>query len=208
MAIAGLISGLACALAVFAFTTQVQAQADSERAAALERFGGEQVEACVATRDIAPGELITSANVTTKIWVADLLPDRPVPPDQAIGMQATSSIVAGEVLCEARFDQNAEQIDVPDGLVAVCLPADDVNAVGGAVEPGMKVDIYLAGVTSTQPLANGVLVLATSAGAASGQGKKISWVSVAVPADQVQEFVAAANQGNLYFTIPGQKKGA
>lgn len=204
----GLISGIICALALFAFTTEVQAQADSERAAALERFGGEQVQACVATRDIAPGETITSANVTTKVWVTDLLPDRPLAPEDALGKQATSSIIAGEVLSEARFDESAQLIDVPEGLVAVSLPAEEVNAVGGAVERGMKVDVYLAGNSSTQPLATGVLVLATSAGNASGSAKKISWITVAVDAEQVQEFVSAANQGNLYYTIPGKKKGA
>lgn len=203
---AGLISGVLCALAVFAFTAQVQAQADSDRAAVLDRFGGEQVEVCVATRDIAPGEAITSANATSKVWVADLLPRDPLGYDEAMGRQATSSIVSGEVLCEARFQQDALYIDVPEGLVAVSLPADEVNAVGGAVEPGMKVDIYLAGNTTTAPLASSVLVLATSAGGASGLGKEISWISVAVPPDQAQEFVAAANQGNLYFTIPGQEK--
>lgn len=208
LAIAGLISGMVCALAVFAFTTQVQAQADSQRAEVLDRFGGEQVEACVATRDIAPGETITSANVASKAWIADLLPEHPLTVDEAMGLQATSAIVAGEVLCEARFQPNAESLDVPEGLVAVSLPADEVNAVGGALEPGMHVDIYLAGNTVTQALASNVLVLATSAGGASGLGKQISWVSVAVEADRAQEFVAAANQGSLYFTLPGHKKGA
>lgn len=208
LAVVGLISGVACALAVLVFTAQVQAQADAERAEALDRFGGEQVEACVAVRDIAPGETISSANVASRAWIADLLPEDPLTLDEALGLQATSAIVSGEVLCEARFRQNAEALDVPEGLVAVSLPADEVNAVGGAVEPGMKVDIYLAGATETQPLATGVLVLATSAGGATGLGKQISWVSVAVEADRAQEFVAAANQGTLYFTIPGHRKGA
>ena len=207
MAILGLLSGLICALAVFVFTGEVQAQADSERAAALERFGGEQVEACVATADIAAGETVNSSNVTTKVWVADLLPDDPVAYADAIGRQATSPIVAGEVLSRKRFDENAEHIDVPEGLSAVSLPAEDVNAVGGAVERGMKVDVYLANSETAKPLAKDVLVLSTSAGAATGGGKKIAWITVAVDAARVQEFVSAAHKGNLYFTIPGKKKG-
>ena len=206
-AILGLLSGVLCALAVFVFTGEIQAQADSERAAALERFGGEQVEACVATTDIAAGETIGASNVTTKVWVADLLPDDPVSYSDALGRQVSSPIVAGEVVCAKRFDQGTEHIDVPEGLSAVSLPAEDVNAVGGAVEHGMKVDVYLANSETAKPLAKDVLVLATSAGNASGSGKKISWITVAVEADRVQEFVSAANKGNLYFTIPGQKKG-
>ena len=206
--ILGLLSGVICALAVFVFTGEVQAQADSERAAALERFGGEQVEACVATADIPSGETINTANVTTKVWIADLLPDSPVSYSDALGRQVTSPIVAGEVICAKRFDADAEHIDVPEGLSAVSLPAADVNAVGGAVERGMKVDVYLANGETAKPLANDVLVLATSAGNASGSGKKISWITVAVEADRVQEFVSAANKEHLYFTIPGKKKGA
>lgn len=206
--ILGLLSGVACALAVFVFTGEVQAQADSERAAVLERFGGEQVEACVATTDIAAGETINTANVATKAWIADLLPDDPVAYSDALGRQATTPIVAGEVLCEKRFDQNVEHIDIPEGTAAVSLPAQEVNAVGGAVERGMKVDVYLANNETAKPLAKGVLVLSTSAGSASGSNTKISWITVAVDAGRVQEFVSAAHKGNLYFTIPGEKKGA
>ena len=208
MVILGLLSGVLCAVAVFIFTGEVQAQADSERAAALERFGGEQVEACVATTDIAAGETISASNVTTKVWIADLLPAGPVAYADALGRQVTSPIVSGEVVCEKRFDESVEHIDVPDGLSAVSLPAEDVNAVGGAVERGMKVDVYLANGETAKPLAQGVLVLSTSAGSATGSGKKISWITVAVPADRVQEFVSAASKANLYFTIPGEKKGA
>lgn len=207
-AILGLLSGVICAVAVFVFTGEVQAQADLERTAALERFGGEQVEVCVATSDIAAGETVNTSNAAEKTWIADLLPDSPVSYADALGRQVTSPVIAGEVLSEKRFDQNADQIEVPEGLAAVSLPAADVNAVGGAVERGMKVDIYLANSETAKPLANNVLVLSTSAGSAGGSGKTISWVTVAVEADRVQEFVSAANKGNLYFAIPGEKKGA
>ena len=206
-AILGVLSGVLCALAVFAFTAQVQAQADASRAEALERYGGEQVEACVATSDIAAGETVSSANVTTKVWVADLLPANPVSYDEAIGRQVTSPVVAGEVLSEKRFDTTVAHIDVPAGLTAVSLPAEDVNAVGGAVEQEMYVDVYLANGETAKPLAQNVLVLSTSAGSSSGSSRSISWITVAVEAERAQEFVSAASKGNLYFTIPGEKKG-
>ena len=206
--ILGLLSGLICALAVFVFTGEVQAQADSERAEALERFGGEQVQACVATTDIAAGETLNTTNVAEKAWIADLLPENPVAYADAIGRQVTSPAVAGEVVCEMRFEQGADSVNVPEGLSAVSLPAEEVNAVGGAVERGMKVDIYLANSETAKPLANGVLVLSTSAGASSSLGGGVSWVTVAVESERVQEFVSAASRGNLYFAIPGQKKGA
>ena len=207
-AILGVLSGILCAASVFAFTTEVQAQADSARQAALERFGGEQVEACVATTDIAAGETVNASNATTKVWIADLLPDNPVSYDDAQGRQVTSPVVKGEVIVEKRFDKNAASIDVPEGLTAVALPAQDVNAVGGAVESGMKVDVYLAGDEAATPLASDVLVLSTSDGSTSSTGKQISWITVAVEPDKVQEFVTAADKGGLYYTIPGEEKGA
>ncbi|MBE6470506.1 MAG: Flp pilus assembly protein CpaB, partial [Coriobacteriaceae bacterium] len=160
------------------------------------------------TTDIAAGETINSSNVAEKAWIADLLPAEPVAYADAIGRQATSPIIAGEVISQKRFDENVGRIDVPDGLTAVSLPAGDVNAVGGAIESGMQIDVYLANGETAVPLAQNVLVLSTSAGSASGSGKKIAWITVAVDADRVQEFVAAADKGGLYFTIPGEKKGA
>ena len=55
MVVAGVISGIVCAAAVFAYTQSVTAQADQERAEALSRYGGEQVEVVVAKRNILPG---------------------------------------------------------------------------------------------------------------------------------------------------------
>jgi pilus assembly protein CpaB len=202
-AILGLLAGVICAVAVFVFTGEVQAHADSERAATLERFGGEQVEACVATADIAAGETVSSSNATTKTWIADLLPDQPVSFEDAVGRQVTSPVVAGEVISEKRFDASVAKIDVPAGLTAVALPAEDVHAVGGAIDAGMKVDVYLANGETAAPLASDVLVLSTSAGNTAGTGKKISWITVAVKPERVQEFVSAANRGGLYYAIPG-----
>ena len=50
--------GVACAVCVAAFMASVQGKADADRAEALARYGGEQAEVCVATRDIAAGERV------------------------------------------------------------------------------------------------------------------------------------------------------
>ena len=46
----------------------------ARRADALARYGGDQVEVCVAKRDIAAGETVDSGAIETRLWVADLLP--------------------------------------------------------------------------------------------------------------------------------------
>lgn len=204
----GIISGIVCALAVFAYTQSVTAQADQARADALARYGGEQVEVVVAKRTIQPGETIGSADIEKKQWLTDLLPDNPIEDEKdAIGKQVASAVVSGEVLTAQRFEQESTKIEVPRGLVAVSLPTEEVKAVGGAIAAGSSIDVYLTGSNGTERLGEDVLVLATSTGDSEGSGSKaVSWVTVAVKPEAVEEYVSSAETGNLYFTIPGEKE--
>ena len=81
------------------------------------------------------------------------------------------------------------------------------QAVGGAVSAGSSVDVYATGSAATQALARGVSVLATSAGTddrqASGSASKVTWVTLAVDPNQVEELVSAAQKTELYLTLPG-----
>lgn len=198
--------GVACAVCVGAFMANVQGQADAARAEALARYGGEQVEVCVATRDIAAGERVDLGAVETKLWVADLLPEEAVRASgDAVGKTATSAILKGEVISTKRFEAAQDALEVPAGRQAVSVPAKAVQAVGGAVRPGMSVDVYSAGGTSTTAIAQSVLVLATSVGESGSLTSSDSgWVTLAVPPEKVQEIIAASNKTNLYFVLPGQ----
>ena len=197
--------GLACAVCVGAFMASVQGQADSARTEALARYGGEQIEVCVATRDIAAGERVDLSAVETKLWVADLLPEGAVRSNgDAVGKVATSSILKGEVISEKRFESERDALDVPAGKEAVSVPAKAVQAVGGAVRPGMSVDVYSSGNTTTVAIAHDVLVLDSSVG---DSGKLVSsdsgWITLAINPENVQEVIAAAEKTSLYFVIPG-----
>ena len=202
-AVVGVVCGVLCAVCVFAYTQSVKGEADQARRDALARYGGDQVEVCVAKRDIAAGETVDSSAVETRLWVADLLPAEAVcSANEVVGTKASSMLLAGEVLSKRRFQSDSSSIDVPDGQVA----AKDVQAVGGAVAAGSLVDVYATGGSDTQALARGVRVLATSAGdgqTAGSNSAKVSWVTVAVDADRAEEMVAAAQKTELYFTLPG-----
>ena len=187
--------------------TSVQGEADAARAEALARYGGEQVEACVATRDIVAGERVDLSAVETKMWVADLLPEEAVRTSgDVVGKTATSSIFKGEVITEGRFKAARDALDVPAGKQAVSVPAKAVQAVGGAIRPGMAIDIYSSGDTGTSLLAQNVTVLDTSMGSsgsiASGDN---GWITLAVDPNRVQELIAASGKTTLYFTLPGQE---
>ena len=195
--IIGIACGLACAACVFAYAQGVRGEADAARAEALARYGGEQLEVCVAKRDIAAGESVDASAVETRLWVADLLPAEAFrSSDDVVGKKASSTILAGEVLSERRFRDAGSRLDVPEGL----------TALSGAVAAGSRVDVYATGGTSTDVLASGVLVLATSASAQeSTTDAKVSWITVAVAPESVQEIVAAAQKTELYFTLPGSE---
>ena len=199
--------GAMCALCVALFMASVQGQADSARAEALARYGGEQVEVCVATRDVAAGERLELSAVETRLWVADLLPEDAVRSSgDAVGKIATSSILKGEVISAKRFENARDSLEVPQGKQAVSVPVKAVQAVGGAVRPGMSVDLYSSGDSSTAAIAMGVVVLDTSvADAGSLVSSDSGWITLAVNPEDVQQIIAASNKTTLYFVIPGDQ---
>lgn len=204
--VAGVVCGVVCAACVLVYLQGVRGEAEAARAEALARYGGEQLEVCVAKRDIAAGEPVDAGALETRLWVADLLPAEAVrAPSDVVGRTASSTILAGEVLSLRRFQDTEGQVEVPDGLKAVSVPAKDVQAVGGAIVAGSRVDMYATGGTSTDLVASGVLVLATSASSREGSDAgAVSWITVAVEPDRVQEVVAAAQKTDLYFALPGE----
>lgn len=203
--IVGIVCGIACAACVFVYTQGVRGEADQARADALARYGGDQVEICVAKRDIAAGETVDASMVETKLWVTDLLPAGAVrSASEVVGSKASALVLAGEVLTDRRFGAGASKVDVPDGMCAISIPVKDVQAVGGAVCAGDLVDVYATGDSGTKALAHDVQVLATSAGSSEGTSSaKVSWVTLSSKPEQVEELVAASQKTELYLTLPG-----
>lgn len=204
--IIGIACGALCAVCVLVYLQDASAQVDAVRAEALERFGGEQVEVCVAKRDIAAGEVVDASSFEKRMWVTALLPDDPLTQDSdVLGKQVTSTVLKGEVLTSRRFEESSSSIDVPGELTAVSVPARDVQTVGGALRPGMFIDVYATGSAGTTLIVHSVLVLATNASSSSKSGAdSVSWVTLALNPANVQEIVSVAQGSELYFTLPGE----
>ena len=202
--VVGLLCGIVCAVCVFSYASLVRGEADSARAEAMERYGGEQVEVLVATKDIYPGETLNSSNSTTRTWLSDLLPEDCI---STLGevkyAQVSSMIVKGEAISKRRFDSSAASIDVPEGCVALSVPAQDVQTVGGSLCAGCLVDVYATG-SQTACIGKNVLVLATNVEGGNSSKSKVSWVTLAVPLDQSQEFVTASQSMDIYFVLPAK----
>lgn len=208
--LAGLACGLCCSLCVGLYTVQVRGEVDAARAEALARYGGDQIEVCVATRDLAPGEMVDASAVATKMWVADLLPDGAVTePSDIVGQRLGSTVIKGEVLSSRRTEVQESELNVPQGLAALSVPAQAVQAVGGSIEPGMQVDVYATGPVSTTKLVEGALVLASSASTDAGTvSASNAWITLAVSPERVQEIVSAAQNLELYFALPAAVSAA
>ena len=201
--IAALLCGALCAGSVLMYTNQLEAQAEAQRSEALARYGGDQVEVCVATRAIAAGEVVDAVNTSTRLWLVDLLPEDPITSlSEVVGMQATSSIVAGEVLSHARFVESGEYVAVPKGLQALGVELGSAQAVGGSVVAGDVVDVYATGASGAALLANNVLVAAI-AELTSGRFA----VTLALAPEQVEEVIATTQTANLYLTLPARGEG-
>lgn len=200
----GLICGLLCVVCVGIYVGEVDRQAEEDGAAALARYGGDQIEVCIARRDIAPGEVVSESDVETRTWLVDLLPaDAVSDASDVVGKQVSSTILEGEVVSKARLGAPSASLDIPDGLTAVSVPARDVQAVGGALSAGMRADVYAIGASSTAKLASRALIVATSA-TASDSGATVSWVTLAVAPETVEELVSAAQNLELYFVLPSE----
>lgn len=192
------LAGLACALAVFAYTGSVRAEVDTARTEALARYGGETVEVCVARRNLSPGEAVDASNTEQRPWLVDLLPKGAVEsPDAVAGRELTSSVVQGEVLSLQRFEGRAAGLSVPPGTQAVTIEVPSAQAVGGALAAGSKVDVYSALASGVAEVARGCQVLACGS-----SGGARSWVTLSVEPPHVQELIAAAQAGGVYLALP------
>lgn len=204
----GLLFGVLCACCVALFAFSVQQDANSAREEAMARYGGEQVDVLVATQDVYPGETLNSSNCSTQTWLSDLLPNDCVTNFNDVrGKEATSLILEGEAISFKRFASNSTSLDIPQGCVALSVPAEDVQAVGGVLRAGMTVDVYAVG-TETTRIGEGLLVLATNTDKATETDAKVSWVTLAVPLEQSQEFVTASQSMEIYFTLPADNQQA
>ena len=199
------ICGLVCAICLVAYMMQVQGQATAASKEMLEKYGGDQVEVCVATRDISGGETVKDSDLETRMWVANMLPDNAITKrSEVVGKQLGSSVIKGEVFSSNRFISLASSLDVPDDKVAVSVPIDDTAAVGGSINTNQRVDVYATGSTSTTRIGKSVQILETSNSDKSNSAET-KWVTLAVDKDKVQEVVSAAQNLQLYIVLPSEK---
>lgn len=199
LALSALAGFAAAAIALMAIG-DVRAEAARTEQEALARYGGDLTAVCVATRGIDPGERIDEGNVEVVEWVSSMLPvDAVTSLKDAVGKTSTSRIPAGAPLSSVYFERRESALEIPQGKVAVSVSSDAEHAVGGVLERGEIVDVYLSRDALADRLAQAE-VLNTST-LANGGGD-VSWVILAVDPEAVKELLVAASQGTVWLVIP------
>lgn len=195
-----IMSGVAAAAIAFLYASSVRTEAAEAEDEALARYGGDLVSVCVATRDIDPGETIDEGNTVVEEWLASLVPaDALTELDEALGQTATSHIPENSVLSSVYFERDDDSIDVPAGEVAVSVACDAEHAVGGLLEQGDQVEVYVSKSGVSDLLAE-AQVLDTNV-LADGGGD-LAWVTLAVDAASVEELLAATTTGTITLVVP------
>ena len=186
--------GVLAAACAYLYAADVRAEAEGVREELLAQYGGDTVAVCVATREIEPGETLVESDVSLEDWVPSLLPtDAETSVRDVAGRQVTSRVPEGAVLCSAYFERHDDALEVP---------ADEEHAVGGAVMPGDRVDVYVSQGGVADRLCN-AQVIDTSARVAEAEGAAVTWVTLAVSPDRVSEVLAATALGSVSLTLPG-----
>ena len=202
----GAVCAAVAVAAVFAYTATVSSEAATKRQAAIDRYGGEQAQVMVATQDIGAGTPLGTSNVMQVSWLTDLLPRAEVAEelDELFGLVAEQDIKEGEPIVMDRVGDGSSRISVPAGLEAVSVASDDVLAVGGSVQEGSFVDVYVeTGEGRIALLGKKILVLETSAAVDQGSSAAIAWVTLAVTPESVSELLSASCKGTIHLVLPG-----
>lgn len=201
-----LVSGLVAVSLLALYIADIRGQATGQREEALGRYGGEVVEVCVATHEMARGEVFSERNVGAAEWLVDLLPvGAVIDPLELYGKTASGPIAQNTPLALTSIDAQATPLDVPAGKVAVSVPCSSQNAVGGSLTPNAIIDMYVVSSGKASLLCRGVQVLRTNV---SGTAGSLSWAVLAVYPNQVEPIIAASSTQGLYLVLPSDDVSA
>jgi len=126
-----------------------------------------RAEIVVAARDLEVPRPLSREDVEIRSLSADLVPDGAVRElDDALGLVPRAPLLRGQILIGRGLA--ADLTDLRSGFAlsasqrAVAIPVSAVNAVGGAIVPGSRVDVLAIPVLGRAPAGRTVELLATA----------------------------------------------
>jgi pilus assembly protein CpaB len=204
-------------LAVLGARSYIEEQIAIERA--RKAPSQPDVEVVVAKRDLKRGEVVGPDSMAVRRLPADGLPGSVVAPDRFEAFQGArlgAAMRAGEPLLSGLVegaDAVAFSAKVREGIRALTIAVDEVNALSGMLQPGDRIDLHVSlrpparpGVPmtseTTAPLMQDILVLATgrqvrASADESRTARMFTTITVEVSPDQAQRLIVAQRAGRL-----------
>ena len=103
----------------------------------------------VASRDLPPGTLVSSADVRSVAWHGYVPPRALRKADEVVGRGILQAVYEGDPMLDTRLAPKGAggglAATIPQGMRAVAVRVDEVVNVSGFVGPGMKVDVLVSG---------------------------------------------------------------
>ena len=200
------LSALLASFCFFAYIQSVRADAEKSRAEAIQKYGGELTSILVATKQIEPGETLSSSNTQVKSWISDLIPEGAITnPESVMGRTVSSVIGVGMPVVSLHLRSVASQISIPENLVGLTISHGEKYGLAESLSAGTKLAAYEVTDSLITCIASDIAVLSDDA---EGTLYTSSSVTLGLTPEQVPAVLSAYARGTLRFTLPGSKINA
>ena len=137
-------------------------------AGALYYASAQRVPVVVAGRDLDATSALSESDLATRSFPADAVPEGALrATGSAVGRFLRSPLAAGQLLLAASLSDQAAVFatgaEPPTGMRAIALPVTAATALGGALTPGLRVDVIAVPIAGKAPPARGVELIASRA---------------------------------------------
>ena len=200
------LSALLASFCFFAYVQSVRAEAEKSRAEAIQKYGGELTSILVATKQIEPGETLSSSNTQVKSWISDLIPEGAITnPESVMGRTVSSVIGVGMPVVSLHLRSVASQITIPENLIGLTISHGEKYGLSERLSAGTKLAAYEVTDSLITCIASDISVLSDDT---EGTLYTSSSVTLGLTPEQVPAVLSAYARGTLRFTLPGSKINA
>ena len=200
------LSALLASFCFFAYVQSVRAEAEKSRAEAMQKYGGELTSILVATKQIEPGETLSSSNTQVKSWISDLIPEGAITdPESVMGRTVSSVIGVGMPVVFLHLRSVASQITIPENLIGLTISHGEKYGLAERLSAGTKLAAYEVTDSLITCIASDISVLSDDT---EGTLYTSSSVTLGLTPEQVPAVLSAYARGTLRFTLPGSKINA
>lgn len=200
------LSALLASFCFFAYVQSVRAEAEKSRAEAIQKYGGELTSILVATKQIEPGETLSTSNTQLKSWISDLIPEGAITnPESVMGRTVSSVIGVGMPVVSLHLRSATSQISIPENLVGLTISHGEKYGLAERLSAGTKLAAYEVTDSLITCIASDIAVLSDDT---EGALYSSSSVTLGLTPEQVPAVLSAYARGTLRFTLPGSKINA